>query len=162
MDRLFWRAARAQVRVRTFGARQWIFWSQEMSFDYLIAFIAQKLVKIDLVEFWSYLKIFNILKKKRILPWKMQFSCNFNIFYFHQYLSYKYDQVVKRHLFDHTNPLARIICARAARRESSTMSGKHVFLNLWLILARARPKNFIFEFSTSKRTKKSISIFSYL
>ena len=35
-----------------------------MSFDYLIAFIAQKLVKIDLVEFWSYLKIFNILKKK--------------------------------------------------------------------------------------------------
>ena len=64
MDRLFWRAARAQVRARTFGARQGIFRSQEMSFDYLIAFIAQKLVKIDLVEFWSYLKIFNILKKK--------------------------------------------------------------------------------------------------
>ena len=35
-----------------------------MSFDYLIAFIAQKLVKIDLVEFWSYLKNSNILKKK--------------------------------------------------------------------------------------------------
>ena len=35
-----------------------------MSCDYLVAFIAQKLVKIDLVEFWSYLKNSNILKKK--------------------------------------------------------------------------------------------------
>ena len=31
-------------------------------------------------------------------------------------LSHKYDQVVKRHLFDHTNPSARIICARAHLR----------------------------------------------
>ena len=39
-----------------------------------------------------------------------------NQIYFHQFLSYKCDQVVKRHLFDHTNPSVRIICARAHLR----------------------------------------------
>ena len=57
----------------------------------------------------------------------MQFSCNFNIFYFHQYLSYKCDQVVKRHLLDQENRMARIICAR---RESSIMFEKTHFLGI--------------------------------
>ena len=60
----------------------------------------------------------------------MQFSCNFNIFYFHQYLSYKYDQVVKRHLFDHTNPSARIICARAHLR---ARCAPRKFYHVWKI-----------------------------
>ena len=47
---LFWRAARAQVRTRTFGARQCILLIQEMLFDYLIAILAQKLEKVDWVE----------------------------------------------------------------------------------------------------------------
>ena len=69
----------------------------------------------------------------------MQFSCNFNIFYFHQYLSYKYDQVVKRHLFDHTNPSARIICARALRAEKVLPCLENMFSGvLWLMLARAQ------------------------
>ena len=48
---LFWRAARAH-----FFARKHVFLIQEMSFDYLIAFLAQKLVKIDFDEFCSFLK----------------------------------------------------------------------------------------------------------
>ena len=48
-----WRAARAQVRTRTFGARQCILLIQEMLFDYLIAILAKKLVKIESDEIAS-------------------------------------------------------------------------------------------------------------
>ena len=48
-----WCSARAQVRARTFGARQCILLIQEILFDYLIAFLAQTLVKIESGEIAS-------------------------------------------------------------------------------------------------------------
>ena len=50
------------------------------------------------------------------------------------------------------------MCARAVRRESSTMSGKYVFFEFYGSYWRAK-ENFIFEFSTSKRTKKALAFF---
>ena len=148
MDRLFWRAARAH------------FWCTPMNFSesgdvfWLLDRIYSS--KIGENRFGWILVIFENFqyfeKKKWILPWKMQFSCNFNIFYFHQYLSYKYDQVVKRHLFDHTNRSARIICAR---RESSTMSGKYVFFSFIAhIGARAARQKILYLNSAHQNEQK--------
>ena len=59
-----WRSARAQVRARTFGGRQCILLIQEILFDYLIAILAKKLVKIESDEILS--KIEFLLGKKLI------------------------------------------------------------------------------------------------
>jgi hypothetical protein len=50
----FWRAARAQPRVRPYSARQRILLTLEMRFDYQIAILAQKADFLHFVEIWSF------------------------------------------------------------------------------------------------------------
>ena len=56
---LFWRASRTHTH--TYSARQSIFLINEMLFGYLIANLAQKLSKIELIENHKKLKISKIL-----------------------------------------------------------------------------------------------------
>ena len=56
MECLYWRAARAGVRARTYNARQWIALMFYMIFDYLIACVAQKLEDIEFVEVGAFCK----------------------------------------------------------------------------------------------------------
>ena len=50
MCHIFWRAARAQLRVRPFSARQSILLIKEMLFDYLIAIVSSKAAEIGMSE----------------------------------------------------------------------------------------------------------------
>ena len=72
-----------------------------------------------------------------------EFFANFSQFYFFVFLSYNNDQVVKNHLLDQTNSMARIKSARALR--DKTRSSQNVkFANffsigwVWARFPRAR------------------------
>ena len=67
MGYIFWRAARAQPRVRPSSAHQSIFLIMEMIFDYLIASLAQKSEKIQSFEFLTILKILKFFEIFEIL-----------------------------------------------------------------------------------------------
>ena len=82
---LFWRAARVQVSAQNIQERFLLI--QEMLFDYLIAILAQKLVKIDFHEVGSFSKISKIFKKINFFQQKFDFWQDFIQFYFHQFLS---------------------------------------------------------------------------
>ena len=64
MGYLLWLVARAQVRAQAFDGRHWIAVITEMFFDFLIANLAQKAEKIQLLENQKYFqkssKIFKI------------------------------------------------------------------------------------------------------
>ena len=68
---LFWRAARVQLRARTFGVPQCIILFTEMLFDYLIAILDQKLVKIVFHEIGSFSKI---SKEKKTFFFQQKFG----------------------------------------------------------------------------------------
>ena len=94
--------------------------------------------KIKILTFFKNFNFLKIFQHFQNFYEFFEFFANFNQFYFFVFLSYNNDQVVKNHLLDQTNSMARIKSARARlRARYATKHVPHKMLNLPIFSALA-------------------------